>query len=67
MTFFIDTFDFLIDHVCVHLRGRNITVAHQFLQRTQICAVFQKMNGKTVAERVGGDLFVDMCSGLLVL
>ena len=65
MTLLVHCLDFLIDHMGIQLRGRDITVPHQLLEGTQIGAVFQQVNCKAVAQRVGGDFFFNACLGLI--
>ena len=44
MALLVHCLDFLIDHVGIQLRGRDITVPHQLLEGTLIGAVFQQVN-----------------------
>ena len=38
--------------LCIALRRANISVSEQFLNVTNVCAIFQKMRRKTVAQRM---------------
>ena len=64
VAFFVDSLQLLIDHVCVHLCGGNITVAHELLKRAKVSAVFQQMHRKAMAQRMGCDILLNMCSSL---
>ena len=67
MALFVDGLQLLIDHLGVHLGGRDVAVAHQLLQRTNVCTVFQKVNCEAVAQRMRRDLLLDACSVLVML
>ena len=54
MAALIDALEVLVHHLGVHLGGGNIAVAHQLLQRTQVRAVFQQVDGEAVAQCVCG-------------
>ena len=49
MTFFVDGFQLLVDHVGVNLGRGYVAVPHQLLQGAEIRAVFQQMYRETVA------------------
>ena len=44
--------------VGIDFRGGNIAVAEHLLDRPEIGAVFQKMSGETVPQRMRMDLFI---------
>ena len=43
-------------HVRVNLRGADVRMAEQFLDHTQVRAMFQQMRGKTVPQHVRRDV-----------
>ena len=47
----------LVGYVCVDLRGRDIAVAQQGLNRTRVSSVLQKMRRETVTQRVWRNAF----------
>ena len=65
MALLVHGLDFLIDHMGIQLRGGDITMPHQFLERTQIGSVFQQVDCKAVPQRVGGDFFFNARLGLV--
>ena len=65
MALFVYRFKFSVDHMGIQLRGGNITVSHQFLQGSEICAVFQQMDSETVAKCMGRNLFFN--SGFVLI
>ena len=58
--------ELLLDELRIHVRGGYIGVAEHFLYRVYICAVLEQMCGKGVAQRVRGDILVDVRLFLLV-
>ena len=57
----------LADHLGIDLGGGDIGVAQHLLNGVEVCAVFQQMGGKGMAERVGGDVLLDARLLLVVL
>ena len=60
MAFFVYGFEFLVDHLGVQLRRRNIAMTHQLLNGIQIRTILQQMHCKAVAQCVGRNLFIDV-------
>lgn len=48
-------------------RRAHIPAAQQFLDRSDVIAVFQKMSGKTMRERVSAGLLDNVLVGVLAL
>ena len=42
--------------VGINFCGADVGVAEQFLNDTQVCAVFQQMRGEAVSQHVGSDV-----------
>ena len=58
MAFFVYRAQFLVDHMGIHLRGGDVAMPHQLLERTDVSAVFQKVYGEAVSKRMGSDLLL---------
>src|ERR1700692_956539 len=46
-------------HPCIACGGRDITMAEQILDHVNVDALFQKMGGEAVAQRMHGDRFIE--------
>ena len=47
--------------MCVDLRRRDIAVAEELLDGSDVLSVLQEVRGEGVAEGVAGDSFVEIC------
>ena len=59
MKLFVDFFEMWIGDMGVNLRGSNISVTEQALNRTDVSAVHEEIGGKTMAQSMGSDVFSD--------
>src|SRR5512136_1895465 len=66
MVFLVQGFQMLPGKMGVNLGSGDIRMAQHGLNGPQVCPPLQKMGGKGMAERMGGDPLVDAsCPGIL--
>ena len=51
-------FEFLYRVMGIHLRGRKVRMAQQFLHGIQVSAMFEQVGGEGVAQDVGASFFL---------